>query len=788
MSVVISLMLVPALQTAWGQSAPSDAGAHQSESTRQMADRLDEIWKKLGNRVIGTGLADPFLSRYFYQLKTPPDLRTQITLETKRAYQLLLDGKSQEAATQFQHVKDRLAENGNLFDRSFVTTVRELLAICYLRAGEQENCRNRHDGQSCILPIRGSGIHVVKEWSRAATREYQDILETSPDDLTSRWLLNVAYMTLGEYPEGVPKRWLIPADVFKSDYDIKRFPDVAPQLGLDILGRAGGCALEDFDGDGYLDLMASSYGLDREMDQLRYFHNNADGTFTERTKEAGLLGITGGLYLCQADYNNDGYPDVVIPRGAWLGSAGHHPLSLLRNNGDGTFSEVSQEAGLISDLPSQVVAWVDYDNDGWLDLFKGNESPPVFTDFVKYTRLKAGMADAPGKVASYISAYQERNACQLFHNNGDGTFTDVAASVGLAAVGWVKGAAWGDFNNDGWPDLYISRLLEPNLLFENRGRDASGRCRFEDVTQRAGVAEPLESFPTWFFDYDNDGWLDLFVSGYTLGDSVHWCNDIVADYLGLPFKAETPRLYRNNRDGTFTDVSRQVNLNHVLCTMGSNYGDLDNDGYLDLFLGTGAPDYRALMPNRVFRNAAGKRFQDVTTSGGFGHLQKGHAVSFGDVDNDGDQDVYEVIGGVFAGDTYQNAFFLNPGHGNHFIALRLEGVRSNRSAIGARLKVVVDTTAGSRSIYSTVNTGGSFGANCLQREIGLGQAKAIRAIEITWPATGRTQVLKNVKMDQFMKVREGESAGVTIHLKKLDLLAGGASSQHTHPASHDSHH
>src|SRR5205085_489632 len=219
----------------------------------------------------------------------------------------------------------------------------------------------------------------------------------------------------------------------------------------------------------------------------------------------------------------------------------------------------------------------------------------------KYTRLKAGMDEAPKKVASYISAYLEKNSCQLFHNNGDGTFTEVAASVGLAAVGWVKGATWGDFNNDGLPDLYISRLLEPNLLFENRGRDASGQWRFEDVTQRAGVAEPLESFPTWFFDYDNDGWLDLFVSGYTLGDSVHWCNDIVADYLGLPFQAETPRLYRNNHDGTFTDVSRQVNLNRVLYTMGSNFGDLDNDGYLDIFLGTGAPDYRALMPNRVFR-------------------------------------------------------------------------------------------------------------------------------------------------------------------------------------------
>ena len=167
--------------------------------------------------------------------------------------------------------------------------------------------------------------------------------------------------------------------------------------------------------------------------------------------------------------------------------------------------------------------------------------------------------------------------------------------------------------------------------------------------------------------------------------------------------------------------------------MGANFGDLDNDGWLDFYLGTGDPSLSTLIPNRMFRNADGKFFQDVTTSGGFGHIQKGHGISFADFDNDGDQDIYEVMGGAYAGDNYRNVLFLNPGHGNHWITLKLEGIRSNRAAMGARIRVTVQTAQGERSIYKTVSTGGSFGASPLRQEIGLGQAKAIRSVEIFWP-------------------------------------------------------
>ena len=494
--------------------------------------------------------------------------------------------------------------------------------------------------------------------------------------------------------------------------------------------------MEDFDADGDLDIMCSSWGL---RDQLRYFQNNADGTFSERTKEAGLIGIVGGLNMVHADYDNDGNPDVLVLRGAWLNlppaeEGGRHPNSLLRNNGNGTFDDVTEEAGLLTFHPTQTAAWGDYDNDGWVDLFVGNES-----------------------------FRNESNACELFRNNGDGTFSEVAQKVGLEVVGTVKGVAWGDYDNDGLVDLYVSRMFEPNSLYRNQGAAVSDQWRFADVTREAKVAEPIQSFPVWFWDYDNDGWLDIFVSGY-----IATAGDVCADYLGLRTDAAQPRLYRNERDGTFKDVSRATKLDRVLLSMGANFGDLDNDGYQDFYLGTGDPDFQTLMPNRMFRNARGKFFQDVTTSGGFGHLQKGHGVSFGDVDNDGDQDIYAVMGGAYAGDFFQNVLFENPGHGNRWITLRLEGRHSNRSAIGTRIKITIDSPRGRRNIHRAVTTGSSFGASSLQQEIGLGDANIIRSIDVSWPTTGAVQRFENVAMDQVITIREGEAEPRVVQRKKFE--------------------
>jgi hypothetical protein len=647
------------------------------------------------------------------------------------ADELLRAGRPREAIAELLRVRDALSAISGASDARDRTlaTVREDLAIAFLRLGEQENCLARHGPDSCIFPISSGGVHAVQDGSRMAIASLSESLRERSEDLASRWLLNLAHMTVGEYPSGVPAEWLIPPQAFASDAAFPRFADVAPQRGVAALGLAGGCCVDDFDGDGDLDIVASSWGL---RDPLRFFRQVAGGRFEDYTEAAGLAGEAGGLNICHADYDNDGALDVLVLRGGWL-AKGEHPNSLLRNRGDGTFDDVTERAGLSTFHPTQNAAWADFDRDGWLDLFVGNEQS---------------------------SAGNHRS--ELFRNNGDGTFTDCAAPSGLADLGFVKGSAWGDYDNDGWPDLYVSRIDQPNRLFRNCGRrrqaageEPAGADRravawdFTDVTAQAGVSEPVHSFPTWFFDYDNDGWLDLFVGGFD-GCSVA---DVAADYLGQPHRRGHPRLYRNRQDGTFEDVTREARLDRVLLVMGAGFGDLDNDGYPDLYLGTGAPDLRTLMPNRMFRNDGGRAFQDVTTAGGFGHVQKGHGIAFADIDGDGDQDVYAVMGGWYTGDLYHNVLFENPGFGRRWITLRLRGTRSNRAAIGARIRVDVRAAGGGRSIHAVVGTGGSFGSSSLQAEIGLGDARSLERVEVRWPS-GVVQVLTGLALDHVHEVIE----------------------------------
>lgn len=686
-----------------------------------MVHRLDSIAKNVDPK------ANAYANRagLEYYRKIPPPFRIdrRINYHHSFAKELLQAGESEKAIERFNVVLDileGLEPEQQKEAASFKQAVREYLALSYLRLGEQENCLINHSAVSCLFPISGDGVHTLTEGSEKAIEIYSKVLrERDGQDLISRWLLNVAYMTLGEHPGNVPEQWLIPADAFESEYDIKQFPDIASVAGLAENGLSGGSITEDFNNDGFIDVVASSWGLD---DQLHYFENNGNGSFIKKTEDAELTGIVGGLNLRHADFNNDGFADILVLRGAWLREAGLHPNSLLQNNGDGTFSDVTESAGLLSFHPTQTAEWADFNNDGWLDLFIANESTE---SDVHYSEL-------------YLSQQ-------------DGTFKDVAGQSGTDVAGYIKGIAAGDYNNDGLQDLYLSRLDAPNILFENQGVDEAGVPGFVDVTLEAGVAEPVVSFPTWFWDYNNDGLQDLFVSAYDATPG-----DVAREYLGIETKAGLPRLYKNNGDGTFTNVAPETGLNKVMYTMGSNFGDLDNDGYLDFYVGTGDPDFRSIMPNRMFRNNKGKAFQEVTGSGGFGHLQKGHGVSFADLDNDGDQDIFTVIGGAYEGDGYMNALFENPGHENRWITLLFAGGESNRPGIGNRIRIDLATPDGTRSIHRTVTTGSSFGSSTLQQEIGLGDAEAINRIEIIWPASGRKQLFEDVGMNRFYRVSECE--------------------------------
>jgi hypothetical protein len=619
---------------------------------------------------------------------------------------------------------------------------KQSLALAYLRQGERSNCIVNHAAESCIMPTQGVGIYSEPDWSRKAIELYTDLLTKSPDDLESRWLLNFAYMTLGEYPKEVPEKFFIPGLEGDTTHKIKPFADVASSLNLDISNMAGGSIVEDFDNDGYLDIMTSSWGAN---DAIHFFKNNANGTFSNLSDKVGLNGITGGLNIIQADYNNDGYQDVFVLRGAWKMEYGNDPNSLLRNNGDGTFTDVTIASGFLSFHPTQTATWNDFNNDGWVDLFIGNESE--------------------------VNTEKQQHPCELYINNQNGTFREVAGKANCSVVNYVKGVTSGDYDNDGWQDIFISTLDGERKLLRNNGAIKDGDITFEDVTKRSGLDKAHnKTFPTWFWDYNNDGWLDIFTCDFTLQTSLAY--SAAADKMGLRAgSSDKTLLYKNNKDGTFTNVAEGAGLNKFTFAMGSNFGDVDNDGYLDMYLGTGNPMLQAIIPNKMFRNINGEKFVDVTSSARVGHIQKGHAVSFADVDNDGDQDVHIHMGGAFPGDAYQNSFFLNPGQNdNNWIGLILEGVKSNRSAIGTRIKITFKENGISRSVYRDVNSGGSFGASPLRREIGLGSAKKIDQIEIRWHGSNDTQIFNDVMINQFIKIREGRDEIIPVSLNKLSWV------------------
>ncbi len=724
----------PAAETARGGPAIAEADlpppGGKGSGARRMNARLDAIIRGLDPR------RNQFLNaeRAAYLERVIPGARDpvqRIVLTTHRANELLKMGDPRAAIDLIlPFLEPGAAPPGGGPPED---EVREFLSLAYLRLGELENCIARHTPRSCLLPIRGDGVHRLQRGSRAAIEHLDALLAKNPEDPGVRWLLNIAYMTLGEYPDGVPERFRIPPATFAPEAGVARFRNVAYGAGLAVRGQAGGGLMEDFDNDGLLDIIVSSMGV---RDPMRYLHNDGDGTFSDRTEAAGLSGEIGGLNLTHADYDNDGDVDVLVLRGGWMRQGGHFPNSLLRNEGDGTFEDVTEQAGVLSYHPTQTAAWADYDGDGRLDLMIGNEST----------------ADDP-------------HPSELYRNNGDGTFTDRSVNLGDPVLGYVKGVAWGDYNNDGRPDLYVSILNENNRLYRNDGpradRGPGGEdWIFTEVGRKAGVVEPKNSFPVWFWDYDNDGWQDILAAGYK---TLVWdepcrlvdCVGQVAElYLRLPNRMETPRLYHNEGDGTFREVSQQTRMNRVPLPMGVNFGDIDNDGWLDAYFGTGEPSLGTIIPNLLMRNDAGRAFQDVTTGADVGHLQKGHGVAFGDIDNDGDEDLFIELGGFFEVDAALSALFENPGSPHRWITLRFEGRRSNRFGVGARVQVVVRTAGGTREIHRAVGTGGSFGGNSLQQEIGLGDATAIDSIQVTWPTTGERQIFRDVAMDRVYRVVE----------------------------------
>ncbi len=674
--------------------------------------QLSDLWRQPGFRLVERFDRDLASNRLLEDDRTQCLLAKATVLssegEARRAYRVL-----EEARTRVEAV-EKLAQ-------MYRFTIVYLQGVTALRIGENENCILCRGESSCILPIAPSAVHCHPEGSRLAIRHFCEYLDQFPHDLEVRWLLNLAHMTLGEYPHKVDPAHLVNMDrFFESEFNIGKFRDIGHLVGVNRFNQAGGAIMDDFDNDGLLDLVVTSYD---PTEPMGFYRNRGDGTFEESAVKAGLGDQLGGLQCMQCDYNNDGLLDIFVCRGAWLS----YPIrpSLLRNNGDGTFTDVTAQAKLDAPLNSNAAAWADYDNDGFVDLF----------------------------------VCCERQPNRLYRNQGDGTFAEVAARANVADIGrFCKGAAWIDYDNDDYPDLFVNNLGGDAQLYHNN-RDGT----FREVTVSQGIDGPTRGFSCWAWDYDNDGWLDIFATNYegTTGD-------VVKGLLKRPTMTKSSKLYRNLGGKGFRDVTKETGLDKVFLCMGSNFADLDNDGYLDFYLGTGAPSFSTLVPNRLYKNVGGRRFADISSSSGTGHLQKGHGVAIGDWDRDGNLDLFIQMGGAVNGDKYHNILFQNPGQGNHWLTVKLIGQKTNRAAVGARIKAVA---AGKEplTIHRHVSSGSSFGANPYEQTLGLAQAERVAILEIHWPTSGTTQVFRDIAVDRAIEITEFADTYRELKWKKISV-------------------
>ena len=500
----------------------------------------------------------------------------------------------------------------------------------------------------------------------------------------------------------------------------------------------GGVALLDYDNDGYLDIFFTngakipSLSKDGPSYYNRLFHNNHDGTFTDVTEKAGLSGAGYSIGVAAADFDNDGWTDLYV--------TGINRNILYRNKHDGTFTDVTEKAGVSGvnsagkKMLSVSAAWIDYDNDGRLDLF--------VTNYLDWSPETSKVCGAPAKRLSCPPSLYPGEPNILYHNNGDGTFTDVSESTGIAAqIGKGMGVAIADYDGDGWMDIFVANDNERNFLFRNR----QGKS-FDEIGVEAGVGYtedgiPVSSMGVDFRDYRNDGKPGILITA-----------------LG----GETFPLYRNDGDDLFSMDTYPANLGFATYKM-SGWGvglyDFNNDGFKDIFAANSHvsenadidPQQHYLQANAVFENMRNGTFQDVSAHAGPALAARAahRGAAFGDLNNDGRID---VVVSAIAG--HAELLYNTTANGNHWLLIQTIGTKSNRDGIGTQIKL---TSQSGAVQYNQVTTAGSYASSSDKRvHFGLGHDKRAKEIVLRWPS-GTIQTLHNVNADQILKVTEGAS-------------------------------
>jgi len=494
-----------------------------------------------------------------------------------------------------------------------------------------------------------------------------------------------------------------------------------------------GCAFVDYDNDGWMDIYLVNSGpcdFYEPSPSLRnaLYHNNRDGTFTDVTQKVGIPGNAYGMGVAVGDYDGDGFPDLYVTQ---------YPHSILyHNNGDGTFTDVTGKAGVAAAGWATSAVWFDYDNDGRLDLF--------VCRFVDYSKAKLKFCGdlITGERHYCIPSIYDPMPCWLFHNNGDGTFTDVSKESGIAQP---RAKAWGvvaaDLNNDGRMDLYVTNDTVPNFLFANRGKG-----RFEEIGILAGVGvssfgKARSGMGVDAADYDQDGWIDLFEANVD---------------------QEMYSLYHNDKDEVFSDVSNPNGIGvatRLMSGWGLKFLDYDNDGDLDLLLCNGHPDdtvekriegVKFREPMLLFRNT-GKGFQNVSQQSGaaFSKPLAARGLALGDFDNDGAVDL------LISQNNGAPILLRNlAGRDNHWLGVRLVGTKSNIDAVGAKITY----QAGDLQRHKFKVGGGSYLSSHDPRLLlGLGKRTKIDWLEVEWPQpSGKKERISDLPIDRYVTIVEGE--------------------------------
>jgi enediyne biosynthesis protein E4 len=497
-----------------------------------------------------------------------------------------------------------------------------------------------------------------------------------------------------------------------------------------------GCAFLDYDNDGWMDIYLVNSGrcdFYEPAAPLRnaLYHNNRDGTFTDVTQKAGVPGDAYGMGVAAGDYDGDGFSDLYVTQ---------YPRSILyHNNGDGTFTDVTAKAGVAAPGWATSAVWFDYDNDGRLDLFVCR-----FVDYSK-TKLKFCGDLLSGERHYCIPSIYDSMPCWLFHNNGDGTFTDVSKKSGIAQF---PAKAWGvvaaDINNDGRVDLYVTNDTVPNYLFANRGNG-----KFEEVGSLAGVGlsafgKPRSGMGVDAADYDQDGWIDLFEANVD---------------------QEMYSLYHNDKDEIFSDAAFPTGIAKVTRLMsgwGLKFFDYDNDGEIDLLLCNGHPDdlvdkriegVKFLEPMLLFRST-GKGFENVSQQSGpvFAKALAGRGMALGDFDNDGSVDVL-----VAQNNAPPVLLRNNAGRENHWLGVRLVGTKANIDAIGAKITY---QSGDFRRHKFKVGGGSYLSSHDPRMVLGIGKRTRIDWLEIQWPQpSGRAERFADLPIDRYITIIEGQGKG-----------------------------